>query len=244
MWRLVSLLVKQLRRLERSMPSSGRAVAARVAGAGAVLCGLGIWTNVWVDATALPHIHGELERVPRAQVAIVPGCRVYTDGTPTATLEDRLAAALELYRAGKVEKILVSGDHAAPEYDEVNAMWRWLQTRGVPEEDVFLDHAGLRTFDTMARAAGIFGVADAVVCTQRFHLPRSVFLARRHGMEASGYVADRRRYAAHRKNAAREFFAKTVAFMDSYVFDTRPRFEGEAISIAGDGRATHDRWSR
>lgn len=241
---MMSTLLMRLRSVVGGLPRTGRGRVARLAGAGAVVCGVALWTNIWVDVSASSYIHESMDDVPDRKVAIVPGCRVYRDGTPTATLEDRLIAALELYRAGKVSRILVSGDHAAPEYDEVNAMWRWLEARHVPAKDVFLDHAGLRTLDTMARAAEVFGVDSAVVCTQRFHLPRSVFLARRQGIDAVGLVADRREYRKRYRNKAREFVAKSVSFMDSYVFRTRPTHGGPEISINGDGVATHDQWSR
>ena len=125
-------------------------------------------------------------------VAIVPGARVFEDGTPSHALADRLHAALELYRAGRVQKILVSGDHGSGIYDEVNAMHAWLLDRGVSPEAIYLDHAGFRTLDTMFRASEVFKVRRAVICTQRFHLPRSVFLARAAGIDAVGLEADRR----------------------------------------------------
>ena len=129
------------------------------------------------------------------------------------------------------------------EYDEPNAMRRWLVDRGVPDEHVFMDHAGLRTLDTMERAAKVFLVRSAIVCTQQFHLHRAVFLAQRAGIDAVGVRADRRRYLNRRRDALREFVAKSVAFLDSYVWRRQPRHGGEPIPITGDGRATHDAWT-
>jgi len=240
----MSSRLEKLLQLGRRLPRSRRAIAAGLAGVALAGCGLAVGTNAWIDHLALPHIHSALDGVPHRQVAIVPGALVYSDGTPSTTLRDRLTAALELHRAGKVEKILVSGDHATVRYDEVNAMGAWLRARKVPAADVFLDHAGLRTLDTMTRARQVFAVESAVICTQRFHLPRSVFLARQAGIDAVGLVADRRRYVHHRKNQVREFVAKSVSFADSYLFHTAPRHGGRRIPITGDGRATHDRWSR
>ena len=120
-----STLIFRATRLLRSMSPRRRAMAARLAGIVLIASGLAMGTNAWVGHFSRPYIYKKISRVPARHTAIVPGCRVYSDGTPTATLEDRLAAALELYRSGKVKKILVSGDHAAPEYDEVNAMWAW-----------------------------------------------------------------------------------------------------------------------
>lgn len=201
-------------------------------------------TSAWVVRRAAPHTHDALDAVPPRTVAIVPGCRVYADGTPSATLEDRLTAALELYEAGKVGRILVSGDHGRRGYDEVNAMHAWLVSRGVPEEAVFLDHAGFRTLDTMQRAARVFEVRDAVVCTQEFHLARSIFLAREAGIDAVGYVADRRVYPARRANEARETIARARAVLDVYVLHTGPERLGRPIPITGDARDTHDLHTR
>lgn len=208
-----------------------------------VFSGGALFTNGWVETLARPHIFEDVDSVPRREVALVPGCRVYTDGTPSPALADRLATARDLYLADRVDKILVSGDHEAPEYDETNAMWRWLTERGVPASVVYLDHAGLRTLDTMQRAARVFGVERAIVCTQRFHLARSVFLARRSGIDAVGVVADRRIYKKRNRDRLREFFAKSVSFVDSYVLGTEPRHLGDPISLHEDPTDTHDRWT-
>lgn len=160
---------------------------------------------------------------PPLPVAIVLGARVYRDGTVSLTLEDRLQTAVELYRTGKVQRILVSGDHRTPANDEPLTMRRWLLDRGVPDQDIFLDHAGFRTLDTMQRAARVFQVRQAAVCTQEFHLARALFLARRAGIEAIGVPADRRRYRYHYQNRTREFFARARAFVDSYVWEPTRR---------------------
>ena len=179
--------------------------------------------------------------VPPRYTALVLGAKVYRDGTPSMILRDRLQAALDLYRQHKVRKILVSGSHPSQSEDEVGAMAKWLCNRGVPEVDIFLDHAGFRTLDSMVRASEVFGVREAVICTQAFHLPRSIFLARRSGIDAVGLVSDRRKYRHHAYNHIRELAAKTVAVLDSCVFHRGPRFLGAPISIHGDGRETQDR---
>lgn len=206
---------------------------------------LATWaSNAHIKRYSRPSVHREPRTIPQRQAAIVPGARVYADGQPSAVLEDRLRAARDLYRAGKVRRVVVSGDHGAPGYDEVNAMHRWLVDRGVASEDVFLDHAGLRTLDTMERAARVFRVDGAIVCTNEFHLERAVFLARRAGIDAHGLVADRRRYATARSLRLREVFARAGAFADSYLLGTEPAHLGPAIPIDGDAAQTHDRWTR
>lgn len=174
-----------------------------------------------------------------AQVALVLGAGVYADGRPTPMLRDRLETALALYEAGKARKLLLSGDHSRPDYDEVNAMRRYLQERGVPPEDLFLDHAGFDTYDSMYRAAAIFQVDDVIVVTQGFHLPRALWIAARLGLDAQGVAADQRRYGVEQYYAAREFAARVKAFAEVAV-RRRPAFLGPVIPITGDGRATHD----
>jgi SanA protein len=251
MKRLMTAIRDRLGRFVRSVKDAAprlprldrKAAVAGALGGVLVLSGSAVVTNAWVDRYARPHMYEDVESVPARKVALVPGCRVFTDGTPSPALADRLTAARELYLAGKVRKILASGDHRAPEYDETNAMRTWLVERGVPSDEIYLDHAGLRTLDTMQRAARVFGVESAVVCTQRFHLPRAVFLARRSGIDAVGVVADRRIYQKRDRDRLREFFAKSVSFVDSYVIGTEPRHLGDPVSLDEPPDATHDRWT-
>jgi SanA protein len=182
--------------------------------------------------------------VPDFSVAIVPGAHVRPDGSPSLALQDRLHAALDLFRAGKVQRILVSGDHHGPKYDEPNAMRRWLLAQGVPSESIFMDHAGLRTLDTMQRAARVFLVRRAVVCTQTFHLPRSLYLAQQAGIQAVGLAADRRVYAKRTFDAVRETGARVKAWLDVKILNTQARFLGPTIPIDGDATQTHDVWTQ
>jgi len=195
-----------------------------------------------VVARERAHVYRAIASVPAREVAIVPGARIWDDGQPSMILEDRLQAALELHRAGKVRRILVSGDHSRTEYDEVNAMRRWLVDRGVPSDDVFMDHAGLRTLDTMQRAARVFGVRAAIVCTQDFHLARALYLARDAGIDAVGFVADRRAYPQAVHDQVRETLATAAAVLD-VAFGRGPRFLGPRVDLDGDARATHDAWT-
>ena len=203
--------------------------------------GFVVASSAWIERGSATHIVRNLADAPSRTVAIVLGARVYADGRPSPMLEDRLETARALYAAGKVGRILVSGDHGTRGYDEVNGMHRWLVRHGVPDRDVFLDHAGLRTLDTMARAARVFEVRDAIVCTQEFHLARAVFLARQSGIDAVGIVSDRRRYGTEGSARLRELFAQSRAVLDVYVLGTEPHLLGERIPIDGDARATHDR---
>jgi SanA protein len=151
---------------------------------------------------------------------------------------DRLETGVELYKLGKVDKLLLSGDHGRKNYDEVNAMLSYCLARGVPDEDVFTDHAGFDTYDTMYRARDVFKVSEALVVTQSFHLPRAVETARALGLQATGVVADIQPYISEWRFALREWPARLNACFQLYVTKPGPRFLGPEIPIDGDGRAT------
>jgi SanA protein len=174
---------------------------------------------------------------PHAQAALVLGAGLNPDGSPSQMLLDRLTAAAALYRDGKVGKVLASGDHGRVGYDEVNAMRRTLIRLGVPERDVFTDHAGFATLDSVVRARKVFNVHSAVIVTQGFHLPRALWLARRAGLEAHGLAADGHYGRRGRMAAWREVVARTKAVEDA-VLRAKPKYLGPRIDIAGDGRAS------
>jgi SanA protein len=175
---------------------------------------------------------------PPAQAALVLGAQVKPDGTPSAMLDDRVRAAAALYRDRRVAKVLVSGDHGRAGYDEVGTMRSELLRLGVPARDIFEDHAGFDTWDSMVRARKVFAVRSAIVVTQRFHLARALWLARRAGLRASGLAADARGYGAiMRSLQAREVVARVKAVGD-VVTGASPRFLGPTHPIAGDGRST------
>jgi SanA protein len=186
--------------------------------------------NLGVRRAARSFVHHPAAGVT-APVVIVPGASVHRDGSPSPQLADRLETALGLVRAGQVKHVLVSGARDGA-YDEAAAMRRWLIQRGVPREAIAGDPAGFRTLDTMERAARVFGVKRAVVCTQAFHLPRAVFLARRAGIEAVGVVADRRPGNVRGADHVREAVATLLAVVDSYVLRRQPRVLGPPQPLA------------
>ena len=177
--------------------------------------------------------------VPARYAGIVLGCRVNGDD-PSSCLEERLVKALELYRNGSVRRLLLSGDHGTAGYDEVNAMRMWLLDHGVDPEDVFLDHAGFDTWDSMVRARAVFQVDGAVVVTQGFHLPRAVYLARKAGLDAVGVAADPPGGSSCAGSAVREPFACAKAVFNT-VLGASPRFLGPVIPITGSPAASLDR---
>jgi SanA protein len=194
--------------------------------------------NLIVTRSAADQIVQTAEDAPRAQAAIVLGAKVYDDGTPSPMLADRLETGIKLYKLGKVDKLLLSGDHGQTDYDEVNVMLQYVLERGVPDEDVFTDHAGFDTYDTMYRARDVFKVTTALVVTQEFHLARAVYTARTLGLEATGVVADIQPYTDEFRFAAREVLARVKAIIQLQITHPGPKYLGPAIPIDGDGRAT------
>ncbi|MFI6133855.1 vancomycin high temperature exclusion protein [Micromonospora sp. NPDC051141] len=187
-----------------------------VGAAGAVLLAVATTASVvWVRGDAEGHVFTVAD-VPDAPVALVLGAKVEPDGTPSPFLAARLEIARQLFAAGRVTVVLVSGDHMDWDYDEPDAMRRWLVDRGVPAEKVVLDHAGFDTYDSCVRARRIFGVRRAIVVTQSFHLPRAVALCRHVGVTADGVGDDTaRRYARQwRISSAREYGASVKAAVD------------------------------
>jgi SanA protein len=178
----------------------------------------------------------EPAQVPHAQAALVLGAQVMPNGAPSSMLSDRITAAAELYKAGRVDKLLLSGDHSRVKYDEVGTMRRILLKQGIPAEDIFTDHAGFDTWDSAQRAVRVFDVHSAVVVTQSFHMARALYDARRAGLQATGFNADRRPYGrVMRRLQVREAAAR-VKTLGDVVTGADPHFLGPQIPITGDGR--------
>ncbi|MFZ5821699.1 MAG: SanA/YdcF family protein [Chloroflexota bacterium] len=157
-----------------------------------------------------------VQEVPAERVAIVFGAGLRRDGSPTAVLRDRVETAAQLYFAGKVEKLLLSGDNRFVDYNEPEAMRQYARSLGVPDEALVLDYAGRRTYDTCYRAQAIFGVQSAILVTQNFHLPRALFTCNALGLKAAGVGANNIYYLKRSRLywQARELFATLGAFWD------------------------------
>ena len=145
-------------------------------------------------------------------------------------LQDRADTALELYHKGKIQKFLVSGDNRRVDYNEVIVVKNYLVQKGVPENDIFLDYAGFDTYDSLYRARDIFQVKELVIVTQKFHLPRAIYLGRELGLKVVGFGADRRQYRNIEFNLFREKIANIKAFLDLKL-NAKPQFLGEVIPI-------------
>lgn len=168
-----------------------------------------------------------LTDAPAREVAIVLGAKVWGE-QPSHMLEDRLQTAWRLYESGRCERILVSGGRDPELGDEVGVMQRWLEARGVAAEDIEVDPAGLRTLDSMIRAKEVFGLDEAIVISQAFHVPRAVYIGRQLGLEVIGVEAPpgyRYPLSLRSRNATREHLAQIRAWLDVHVLDTRPRVD-------------------
>lgn len=195
--------------------------------------------NFLVFLKSKKFVYQDINNIEKKKVALVLGARVYSDGRLSDMLHDRVQSALELYQNGKVEKILLSGDHGRENYDEVSAMRDYLLENGVPGNDIFLDHAGFDTYDSMYRARDVFLVDSMIVVTQEFHLPRAVYIARSLDVDAIGFVADKQHYLFMVRNNIRESLARIKAFFN-VLLHSNPKFLGDKIPVSGNGMITWD----
>lgn len=190
--------------------------------------------------TAVRILSGEEGTKLDADCILVLGCGVREDGTPSLMLRDRLETGIALYEGGAAEKILMSGDHGRKEYDEVNTMKEYAMERGVPSEDIFMDHAGFSTYDSIYRARDVFCAKKVLIVSQPYHLPRALYVAERLGLEAYGVAAEDVRYRGQTYRELREMLARAKDFCTAWV-QPKPKFLGEAIPVSGDGNLTNDK---
>ncbi len=206
-----------------------------------LLAGATVWhINSCMQRNAAPLIRRTAEECAPAQAAILLGAGVYSGRRVSPVVYDRILAAVELYRSGRVGKILISGDHGTPYYDEVNTIHHWLRKKAIPERDIFTDYAGFSTYDSIVRAKEVFEVQTAILVTQEYHLPRALHIASSLGIDAQGLVADRRGYQRIARYTAREIPARVKDFF--YVKLLRPgqSRSGSQVPITGDGRASRN----
>lgn len=212
---------------------------AALAGVAALVIFL-LGLRLWIAHTVRGYIYSRVEDVPPYPVALVLGAGLWADGSLTPVLADRVATAADLYHAGRVQKLLFSGDNRFVNYNEPRAMMNYALRLGVPEEDIVLDYAGRRTYDSCYRAREIFGVERAVVVTQRFHAPRALYLCRNLGLDAVAILADRQDYSIRRfRWETREYLALALAWWDINVRHPVPVL-GEPLPIELSVRTAKD----
>lgn len=171
---------------------------------------------------------------------LVLGAGIYPDGTPSPMLKERLDRAIELYKEKPTVKIIASGDHMKANHDEVNAMKNYMTAEGVPSDDIFMDHAGISTYDSLYRAKHIFGADKLIVVTQKYHLYRALYIGRELDIEVRGVDAQKKVYNGQFYRDTREFLARIKDFAKS-IIKPQSTYLGEKISISDGGNSTNDK---
>jgi SanA protein len=196
--------------------------------------------NIGMILAARKYVHNDVDDIPNRTAVLVLGSQA-RGRILSPVLQDRVNAGINMMENQKGKKLLLSGDHGQIYYDEVNAMRLYVLENApyIPEEDIFMDHAGFSTWDSMYRARDVFEVKDVLIITQEFHISRAVCIARSLGLDAVGYGVnqDRFRGPSLRSWQVREYFARVKAFY-SIITKPKPRYLGDKIPITGDGRAT------
>lgn len=200
-----------------------------------------ISVNIYVKSTTKKQIikdgnYGELKDI---DCIIVLGAGIWGD-KPSPMLEDRLLRAIELYKNNISPKIIMSGDHGKEDYDEVNTMKDFAIKKGVPSENIFMDHAGFSSYESIYRAKEIFEAKKIVIVTQEYHLYRALYIANQLGIEAYGVASDQRQYVGAGYREAREIMARNKDFVKC-IFKPAPTFLGDTIPVNGNGNATNDK---
>lgn len=199
-----------------------------------------IGINKWVIYSTKANIV-TLDNVEKAQCIMVLGASVKSNGEPSTMLEDRLETAYKVSEQTGVQTFLLSGDHGTKRYDEVNTMRMYLEGKGIIKQNIFLDHAGFSTYESMYRAKEIFEVESMIVVTQGYHLPRALYIAKQLGIEVQGIAADSYTYLDMSKYEKREELARIKDFLFAHILKPKPTYLGEIISITGDGRLSQDK---
>ncbi|KMQ66871.1 membrane protein [Chryseobacterium angstadtii] len=190
-----------------------------------------VWANYSIKKESSTFVSYKMADIPKTKVALLLGTgKTLSNGMPNAYFDNRIQAAADLYKSGKIEYIIVSGDNSRKDYNEPEDMQLALMQRGISQNRIVMDHAGFRTLDSVIRAKDIFGQHQLVIISQKFHNERAVFLARENGMEAFGFnAADVNKYAGLKTNL-REYLAKAKVYWD-LLFGVQPKFGGEKIMI-------------
>ena len=206
-----------------------------------VIVGIIMGINYYVILSTKNRIITENQAKDLANIdcILILGAGIWGD-KPSPMLEDRLLQGIELYKEGVAPKIIMSGDHGRENYDEVNVMKQFAIDRGVPSEDIFMDHAGFSTYESVYRAKEIFQCKKVVIVTQKYHLYRSIYIGKKLDMDCYGVGADPRKYAGQFMREIREIAARDKDFIKC-IFKVKPTYLGEAIPVSGNGDATNDK---
>lgn len=197
--------------------------------------------NFYIKASTKKQIltESETSKLENIDCILVLGAGIWGD-KPSPMLEDRLLQAISLYENSVSTKIIMSGDHGRKEYDEVNTMKDFAIEKGVPSDDIFMDHAGFSSYESIYRAKEIFKAKKIVIVTQEYHLYRSLYIANQLGIEAYGVGSDPRQYVGATYREIREILARNKDFVKC-IFEPEPTYLGETIPVSGSGDVTNDR---
>ena len=198
------------------------------------ICALVMVIPIAMRLSVAPRMYTSVSDIPPTEVAVVLGASVFHKA-PSPVLARRADTAIELFRKGKVSKILVTGDNGALSHDEVTPVRKYLLDAGIPAEDIFLDHAGFDTYSSMYRARAVFGAQTITITTQDFHLPRALWIARHLGLTAYGLAAPGGEISLY--DHVREIPASLKALWDVLTYRV-PKYLGPAIPLSGDGQTT------
>lgn len=188
--------------------------------------------NYWIIKSTRLQLFSDVNEIKKNDVAILLGAsKKSRNGNENLFFKYRIAAAAELYKAGKIKHIIVSGDNHKKEYDEATDMRDALILQGVPDSCITLDYAGFRTLDSMVRCLKVFGQKNVTIISQEFHNQRAVFISNYYGMNVVGFNAKDVPNQFSVKTRIREYFAKFKAVLDLYILHTEPKFLGDAVSI-------------
>lgn len=189
------------------------------------------WSNNKIEKDTAAFVTDDVGKLPNKKTGLVLGTsKTLSGGQKNPYFYYRIDAAEQLYKAGKVQYLIVSGDNSQKDYNEPEDMRNELVSRGIPEGKIFLDFAGFRTLDSVVRAKEIFGQNSFIVISQEFHNERAVFLARKNGIDAYGFNAKDVNKKAGFKTNLREYFARVKVFFD-FLLNVDPKFGGEKVSI-------------
>lgn len=207
----------------------------------AVVCG-GLYTGLvlYMRSFAKGKVMSASDDFSGFDCVLVLGAGVREDGTPSLMLADRLNTGIEIYKNGTVSKLIMSGDHGTEDYDEVNVMKAYATERGVKSEDVFMDHAGFSTYESIYRARDIFEAKKIVIVTQSYHLYRALYIAEKLGVDAVGVSADTISYGGQTYRNFRELAAYGKDFLYC-LFGAKPTYLGDSVPVSGDGNVTNDK---
>ncbi len=195
-----------------------------------IISGL-ILTNYWVSYSSSDYLYDDVNTIPKNKVGLLLGTAKYVvGGSINLYYQNRIDATVELYNAGKIEFVLISGDNSTKYYNEPTTFKKDLIKRGIPAEKIFLDYAGFRTLDSVIRAKAVFGQAAFTVISQGFHNERAIYLARHHNINAIAFNAKDVPGSYGLKVQLREYLARAKASLD-ITFNVKPKFLGEKIVI-------------